>query len=124
MQLLNRTLASSARRRVRNPMNRALDNVFEPLEARWLCAVTATFAGGVLTVVGDANANAITVSRDAAGALRVNNGAVAIAGPAATVANTQLINVSGSGGSDNLALDETNGPLPKASLSGGPATTR
>jgi len=119
MQLWNRTQASSARRRARSSIRRAIDNLFEPLEARRLFAVTANFAGGVLTVVGDNNANAVTVSRNAAGALLVNNGAVTIAGAAATVANTTLINVSGLGGNDNVALDETNGVLPKASLSGG-----
>ena len=100
-------------------LRRAVDVTLEPLESRRLFAVTATSAGGVLTVLGDLNANVITVSRDAAGRLLVNNGAVTIAGPAATVANTTRINVSGSDGNDNVVLDETNGPLPRASLSGG-----
>jgi Ca2+-binding RTX toxin-like protein len=68
---------------------------------------------------GDDNANAITVSRDAAGTLLVNNGAVAITGGPATIVNIQTIAVSGLGGNDNVLLDETNGVLPKASLSGG-----
>src|SRR4051812_49157387 len=62
------------------PFHRAVGSALEPLEARRLFSVTAAFAGGVLTVTGDNNANAITVSRDAAGPLLVNSGAVAIGG--------------------------------------------
>ena len=36
-----------------------------------------------------------------------------------TVANTSLIQVFGQAGNDNLALDETNGALPRANLFGG-----
>ena len=102
-----------------NTLARALKNTFEALESRRLYSVTATAAGGVLTVLGDNNANAITVSRDLAGNLLVNNGAVPILGSPATVANTSSVHVSGLGGSDNITLDETNGALPAASLSGG-----
>src|SRR2546430_15405656 len=63
--------------------------------------------------------NAITVSRDVAGNLLVNNGAIHIAGTAPTVANTQLIKILAASGNDSLTLDETNGILPDASLSGG-----
>jgi Ca2+-binding RTX toxin-like protein len=73
----------------------------------------------VLTVTGDNNANVITVSRDVAGKLLVNNGAVTITGPTATVANTTVIKLLGGDGNDALSLDETIGALPKASLSGG-----
>jgi Ca2+-binding RTX toxin-like protein len=115
------TLSSSLRRRTRNAaaLHRDINSAIEPLEPRRLFSITAVAAGGVLTVTGDANANAITISRDVAGNLRVNNGAVAITGGPANVTNIQTINLSGAGGSDNLLLDETNGPLPKASISGG-----
>ena len=115
------TSSFSSRRfdRERAALRRAVDKSIEPLESRRLYAVTASFAAGVLTVAGDNNANVITVSRDVAGTLLVNNGAITISGGAATVANTQLIKVLGSGGSDKLALDEAQGVLPKASLSGG-----
>ena len=45
-------------------------------------AVTASFspAGGVLTVFGDALDNTITISRNAAGTILVNGGAVPIQG--------------------------------------------
>src|SRR5262249_5414627 len=36
-----------------------------------------------------------------------------------TVANTTLIAINGVGGDDNLSLDETNGALPAAAISGG-----
>src|SRR5688572_27764574 len=102
MQREIRTQSPSARRRARISVGRTPGHFLEPLEPRWLCAVTATSAGGVLTVVGDGNANSITVSRDAAGTLRVNNGAVTIVGTTATVTNTTLIRMSGSGGNDTL----------------------
>jgi len=74
---------------------------------------------GVLTVSGDDLNNNITISRDAAGAILVNAGAVAIKGGTSTVANTTLIQVYGRGGNDQLSLDETNGALPRASMTGG-----
>jgi Ca2+-binding RTX toxin-like protein len=114
-------ISSSVRPCVRSvtTLNRAVDSTFEPLESRRLYSVTATAAAGVLTVTGDGNANVITVSRDAGGKILVNNGAVSIAGSTATVTNTAMVKVFGSGGNDNIALDETRGALPKASLSGG-----
>ena len=76
----------------------------ELLDRRILPAVTATFsaAQGVLTVIGDAQDNTIVVSRDAAGSILVNGGAVTILGGTATVANTSLIQMFGLGGNDNL----------------------
>src|SRR5882672_8409105 len=49
--------------------------------------ITASFAPatGTLTIVGDAQPNVIVVSRNAAGAILVNNGAVSIQGGAPTV---------------------------------------
>jgi Ca2+-binding RTX toxin-like protein len=93
----------------------------ESLDNRVLPAVTATFTPvvGVLTVIGDALDNTIVVSRDAAGKVLVNGGAVAILGGTATVANTSLIQMFGLGGNDNLSLNEANGALPRANLFGG-----
>ena len=82
-------------------------------------ATTATFSAGTLTVTGDSLNNTITVSRDAAGQILVNNGAIAVVGGAPTVANTSLIRVFGLGGHDTLALSETLGALPRAALTGG-----
>ena len=93
----------------------------ELLDCRILPAVTATFsaAQGVLTVLGDSQDNTIAVSRDAAGSILVNGGAVRILGGNATVADTNLIQIFGLDGNDNLSLDETNGALPKANIFGG-----
>ncbi len=82
-------------------------------------ATTATFANGVLTVFGDSGANTITVSRDAAGNILVNNGAIPVSGGTPTVANTALIQAFGQARGDVITLDETNGALPRAHLFGG-----
>ena len=93
----------------------------ELLDRRILPAVTATFspAAGMLTVVGDALDNTIVVSRDPAGTLLVNNGAITIHGGRATVANTSLIQMFGLGGNDNLSVNESHGPVPRSNLFGG-----
>src|SRR4249920_2476911 len=84
-------------------------------------AVTASFdpTSGVLSVFGDALDNTITVSRDAAGTILINGGAVVIQGGTATVANTSLIQGFGLGGNDTITLNESNGALPRANLFGG-----
>src|SRR3954468_15660276 len=82
-------------------------------------AVTASFSGGVLTVNGDALNNTITMSRNAAGTILVNGGAVTVLGGVATVANTTTIQVFGLDGNDTITLSEVNGALPKANLFGG-----
>jgi Ca2+-binding RTX toxin-like protein len=74
---------------------------------------------GVLTILADPAGGAITVSRDAAGAIDVNGGAVDIHGSRATIGNVGRIVVIGRGGNDRITLDETNGPLPNATLFGG-----
>src|SRR6478736_5000595 len=84
-------------------------------------AVTASFdpTSGVLSVFGDALDNTITVSRDAAGTILINGGAVVIQGGTATVANTSLIEGFGLAGNDTITLNESNGALPRANLFGG-----
>jgi Ca2+-binding RTX toxin-like protein len=93
----------------------------EALDNRVMPAISATFspAAGLLTVIGDAQDNTIAVSRNAAGSISVNGGAVKVLGGQATVANTQLIQVFGQAGNDSLSLNETNGPLPHADIFGG-----
>src|SRR5438445_6172270 len=83
----------------------------ESLEVRIQMAVTAAFSpfAHTLAVFGDSLDNQIVVSRDAAGKLLVNGGAVPILGGSATVANTSLIAMFGLGGNDNLSLNEANG---------------
>jgi Ca2+-binding RTX toxin-like protein len=84
-------------------------------------AVTAAYSpgAGVLSVIGDSLDNTITISRDAAGKILVNGGAVPVRGGAATVANTASIQVFGGGGNDTITLSEANGALPAAQLFGG-----
>ena len=84
-------------------------------------AIKATFSpnSGLLSVLGDNSKNAVTVSRDAAGRLLINGGAIPIDGGTATVANTAQLQIFGQGGDDTIALDETNGALPAAELFGG-----
>ncbi len=79
----------------------------------------AVFTLGVLTVIGDAQDNALAISRDAAGKILVNGGAVAVVGGTPTVANTRSILVLGVGGNDTLTMDEVNGALPKVTMIGG-----
>ena len=81
---------------------------------------TATFdpVTGVLTITGDALDNVVVVSRNAAGAILVNGGGLAIQGGTPTVASTMLIQIFGREGNDRISLDETNGALPRANLFG------
>src|SRR5829696_494101 len=82
-------------------------------------ATTSSFSAGTLSVFGDSLDNNIAVSRDAAGKILVNGGAVAVSGGTPTVANTSRIQVFGQGGNDTIALSEVNGALPAANLFGG-----
>jgi Ca2+-binding RTX toxin-like protein len=82
-------------------------------------ATTASFSGGVLTVNGDSLNNSIAISRNAAGNILVNGGAVPVVGGTPTVANTSLIRASGLAGQDTITIVETNGALPRANLFGG-----
>src|SRR5262245_41559009 len=110
----NLTLARNGRRpRFKRRM------AFEKLGERITPAVNAFFSHGVLMITGDNQDNTITISRDSAGGLLVNGGAITIKGGAPTVANTTLIRVFGAAGNDIILLDETNGALPKADLQGG-----
>ncbi|MFN0193765.1 MAG: beta strand repeat-containing protein [Aestuariivirga sp.] len=84
-------------------------------------AVTANFNPtlGVLTVSGDTLINNIVISRNAAGVILVNGGAVPVTGGTPTVANTSSIQVFGLDGADIITLNETNGALPASLLFGG-----
>src|SRR6478752_6561835 len=93
----------------------------ETLGQRITPAVNAFFTAGsgILTVNGDNANNAIDISRNAAGQISVNGGAVAIKGGTPTVANTKLIQAFGRAGNDSISLNEANGTLPRANLYGG-----
>jgi Ca2+-binding RTX toxin-like protein len=91
------------------------------LKRRFTMSVTAVFSSTTqtLSVFGDNLDNSIVISRNAAGNLFVNGGAISIVGGAATVANTTAIQVFGQGGNDRLELSEINGALPRSFLFGG-----
>jgi len=116
-----------APRHTKRPLTRGVPRrttrlrTFEKLENREMLAVTAFFtpSSGVLSVFGDSADNTIVVGRDAAGTIRVNDGAINIAGGTPTVANTNIVQVFGLSGNDNISLDETNGAMPNAHLYGG-----
>jgi Ca2+-binding RTX toxin-like protein len=84
-------------------------------------AVTATFlpGPGILTVFGDSLANNIVFSRNAAGTILVNGGAVPVLGGTPTVANTSRIQAFGLNDDDTITLDQSLGALPAATLFGG-----
>ena len=92
---------------------------FEQLGTRIMPAVNAFFTAGHLTILGDAHDNTIVVSRDTAGTLQVNGGAVKVHGGTPTVANVAKVHIFGLGGNDTLSLDESNGALPSANIFGG-----
>jgi hypothetical protein len=81
-------------------------------------ATTSTFSTttGQLTVFGDAQGNTIVTSRDAAGRILVNGGAVTTVGGTPTVANTNLIQMFGQGDDDTLSISEVNGAMPAANI--------
>src|SRR5258708_6104143 len=84
-------------------------------------AISAIFnpITGILTEFGDALDNTLTTSRDAAGTILINGGAVPVMGGKATVANTAQLQLFGQGGNDTITLDESNGALPAAEMFGG-----
>src|SRR5688572_19452306 len=84
-------------------------------------AVTASFIAntGILSVFGDSLGNTIAISRNAAGTILVNGGAVKVTGGTPTVANTARMKVFGLTDNDELTLDESVGALPGADLFGG-----
>src|SRR4051794_23658084 len=84
-------------------------------------AISATFnpIPELLTVLGDSADNTVTVSRDAAGRILLNGGAVTATGGTPTGANTTTIQGFGQGGNDTITLNENNGALPPAQLFGG-----
>src|SRR5262245_14126033 len=116
---LRRSLKKSRPVRKKVEQGRFLPQV-ESLGERVLPAVTATFANGVLTVIGDELDNSLAVFRDAAGTLMVSgDGAIVpVQGGPATAANTTLIRIFGMGGNDELVWSRSVN-LPRALVDGG-----
>ena len=69
-------------------------------------AIKASFipGAGLLSVFGDDLDNAVTISRNAAGLILINGGAVQIIGGTPTVANTTQIQGFGQAGNDMLVI--------------------
>jgi Ca2+-binding RTX toxin-like protein len=82
-------------------------------------SITSTFIAGTLNVIDGAGSDTILISRNAAGQILVNDGAIPTIGGTPTVANTSVIRVFGQGGNDVISLNEVNGALPSANLFGG-----
>jgi len=84
-------------------------------------AVSATFnpTAKTLATLGDALNNNITLSRNPAGTILINGGAVSIKGGTPTIANTTTIQAFGLSGNDTITMSEVNGVLPIALLFGG-----
>src|SRR4051812_17939570 len=84
-------------------------------------AIKSSFSptAGLLTVIDDVTSDTIVTSRDAAGNILVNGGAVTTVGGRPTVANTSLIQIFGQDGNDTITMNETNGALPVANVFGG-----
>src|SRR4051812_27280054 len=97
---------NSVRSRRRRPWG--FQPALEALGERIAPAISASFSPSthVLTVVGDAGNNAITIARNTAGRIFVNGATVAVAGGTPTVANTTLIRMFGLDGNDTLRLNE------------------
>jgi Ca2+-binding RTX toxin-like protein len=103
-----------------NPIGRLNRNFYRVNRLLPPANVSVSFnpSTGILTILGDAQPNAITVSRNAAGAILVNGGALVVTGGTPTVANTVLIRMFGREDDDLLTLNEANGALPRAEMFG------
>src|SRR5437868_3680592 len=99
----------------------AEENLLQQLRGSLPMAIRSIFnpITGVFDTFGDAQNDSIIISRDAAGRLLVNGGAVQVLGGTPTVANTGLIEVFGQAGDDIITLNEANGALPRANIFGG-----
>jgi Ca2+-binding RTX toxin-like protein len=87
-------------------------------------AIEANFTGGLLSVTGDNGGDGITVTRDPAGNILINDGAISVQGDQPpTLTNTTQIDVFGGNRNDTISLDNVAPPagqaLPPAHLFGG-----
>jgi hypothetical protein len=93
-----------------------------------IMAITASFSprAKLLLVFSDNVDEAITISRNVAGQILVNGGAVSIRGGQPTIANTAEIQAFSKSGEGKIIIDESNGALPATELfdSGGDTVLR
>ena len=78
---------------------------------------TITLDNGILTIDGNAADNGLIVGRSSAGVISLNG--TPVLGGTATLSTVSLIRMNGGAGNDTLKLDETNGAMPAAELTGG-----
>src|SRR4051812_23985317 len=82
--------------------------------AKYFSDINASFDNktGILTIKGGSKADFITVSKDAAGVIQIDVGAgkLKYKPTGATIANTDLIKITGEKGNDVITLDESSGP--------------
>ena len=99
----------------------------EKLEDRTVPAVQAFFASGILSVLGDAQANQIVVKADANGAIQVTDQgqAVSITALSGQATRDQLIHVSveGRGGDDTITTDASLNTIVNGTLAKSPTAT-
>ena len=84
--------------------------------------IFAFSAGGYLAILGNNLDNTIKVSRDAGGALSINDGTVSIFGSRPSASRTTQIDIFGFGGNDTITLDGSVGTLPNTKFVGGSGT--
>ena len=86
-------------------------------------AIKAKFTAGLLSVTGDNGDDAIAITRDAAGQILINGGAISAQEGQPTLTNATGIVVVGGNGNDTISLDNIAPPagqaLPPATLFGG-----
>ena len=89
-------------------------------------AITSSFSpnAGILTTFGDNLNNNITLSRNAAGQILVNGGAVAVKGGTPTVANTRRYRCSVRAVTTSSRSTRVTGPCQAPICSAAPATIR
>src|SRR5215468_6674310 len=75
-------------------------------------AIKANFTAPLLSVTGGNGDDAITVTRDAAGQILINDGAISVQGDQPTLANTKEIDVFGGNGNDMISLEAPPAGLP------------
>jgi hypothetical protein len=124
LQKISRTIQGRLERGFKPAARAAANREAEGLSLRKdvsIMAITASFSAsnGFLSIFGDATSNNIRASRDAAGNILVNGGAVPILGGKATVANTVKIQLFGLDGNDTMTVDEANGAMPAVQMFGG-----
>jgi Ca2+-binding RTX toxin-like protein len=81
-------------------------------------ATTITFAGGVLTINGDAANNVLVVGQTTAHIVTLNGSKVLVRGASVPVVDVNVVRMAGGSGDDTLSFDETNGAMPAGKFVG------